>query len=213
MPTILPSIRATDELFGFDRHWDRPKKFIRKVSLIGSLLSSSKHLLLLRFSIISASFTLQIGMVLGNIILKVFKILCNLAVKRAAKCSRSKHFSNFPPTLIYIHVFFTRNSLKIIKITSIVENKTEMITTAATANRERQLFLFVFFLSCFLFVLFFFGANEAPNNKFYCFCCFIIVIARQHTLNVVARRDVAASTMRLFSLHCLMLQSVFSFMQ
>lgn len=97
--------------------------------------------------------------------------------------------------------FFTRNSLKIIKITSIVENKTEMITTAAAANRERQLFLFVFFLSFLLSVRsFFFGANEAPNNKFYCFCCFIIVIARQHTLNVVARRDVAASTMRLFSL-------------
>lgn len=160
MPTILPSIRATDELFGFDRHWDRPKKFIRKVSLIGSLLSSSKHLLLLRFSIISASFTLQIGMVLGNIILKVFKILCNLAVKRAAKCSRSKHFSNFPPTLIYIHVFFTRNSLKIIKIKSIVENKTEMITTAAAAaSRERQLFLFVFFLSFLLSVRSFFRSE------------------------------------------------------
>lgn len=170
MPTILPSIRATDELFGFDRHWDRPKKFIRKVSLIGSLLSSSKHLLFLRFSIISASFTLQIGMVLGNIILKVFKILCNLAVKRAAKCSRSKHFSNFPP----IDVFFTRNSLKIIKIKSIVENKTEMITTAAAAaaNRERQLFLFVFFLSFLLSVRSFFsGRMRRPTINF------IVVVA------------------------------------
>lgn len=174
MPTILPSIRATDELFGFDRHWDRPKKFIRKVSLIGSLLSSSKHLLLLRFSIISASFTLQIGMVLGNIILKVFKILCNLAVKRAAKCSRSKHFSNFPP----IHVFFTRNSLKIIKIKSIVENKTEMITTAAAAaSRERQLFLFVFFLSFLISVRSFFsGRMRRPTINFIVFVALLLLL-------------------------------------
>lgn len=95
-------------------------------------------------------------------------MLCNLELSVPQNAIQA-NFSNFPQPPNLHSCFFlldthTHNSLKIIKITSIVENKagndeTEMITAAA----QRETIIFIRFLSA---ILFFLGEWGAPTINF-----------------------------------------------